>query len=185
MRKINQQGFSAVETLLIILIMIVIGFAGWYIGNANKDKNSNTNAKQTASSATTTPKQEVFKIPELGVQFPLPNDLKELTYKAQSSSEANSQILTTPEFSALAQKCGGDISEIGFANLFKKTGTYITGPAEGELGVLKQFDGYYITGGDPLYGLPCDQTVYDQLASMQGKLNRALATAFRSATKIN
>ncbi len=50
----NQQGFSSVEAILIVVIIAIIGFAGWYVYNANKKANNTIDtASQSNNSAQT------------------------------------------------------------------------------------------------------------------------------------
>ncbi|MDB5163620.1 MAG: hypothetical protein JWS12_237 [Candidatus Saccharibacteria bacterium] len=60
MKKLNSRGFSAVEGLLILVIVGIIGFVGWYVYKSNKDANKSlSNASQsTISSQTSTKKSE-------------------------------------------------------------------------------------------------------------------------------
>lgn len=44
----SEQGFSVVEALLIVLILVVIGFVGWYVKHAS-DTSYDTYNKATAS----------------------------------------------------------------------------------------------------------------------------------------
>jgi len=52
--KKNQQGFGAVEGLLIVVVVAVIAFVGWYIYNGNKKASNTYNAASTSSKVTTT-----------------------------------------------------------------------------------------------------------------------------------
>jgi hypothetical protein len=50
--KINEKGFSAVEGLLILIIVSIIGGAGWYVWNANnKAQDSLDNADASSSTS--------------------------------------------------------------------------------------------------------------------------------------
>jgi hypothetical protein len=66
--KTNQKGFSAVEGLLIFVVVGLIGFVGWYVWHSkNSTKNSSTTSSTTSTQPTTkdtTPKKEEFKLPE-------------------------------------------------------------------------------------------------------------------------
>src|SRR3989344_5613351 len=51
MMKKDQKGFSAVEGLLIIVVVSIIGFVGWYVVNKHKAAVNTTQATQTISTA--------------------------------------------------------------------------------------------------------------------------------------
>jgi cytoskeletal protein RodZ len=52
--KKNQKGFSAVEGLLILIIVGLIGFVGWYVWHANEKTNENLAAAITSSNSKAT-----------------------------------------------------------------------------------------------------------------------------------
>ncbi|MEO6761043.1 MAG: prepilin-type N-terminal cleavage/methylation domain-containing protein [Candidatus Saccharimonadales bacterium] len=54
MNKLNQQGFSLAESLLVIIIIAILGFAGWFVYSSQKSTNKtllNTNKSQLSSQA--------------------------------------------------------------------------------------------------------------------------------------
>lgn len=77
--KTNQSGFGITGILAIVAVVALLGFGGWYVWQAQTTKHSNqtktsadqtgANANTTNGSTATTQQQEVFKIPELGVEF--------------------------------------------------------------------------------------------------------------------
>lgn len=60
----NQRGFSTIEALLIIVVLGLIGFAGWFMWQKNND--NKTSDKQTKSSQKESPKEtkKTFTVPE-------------------------------------------------------------------------------------------------------------------------
>jgi uncharacterized protein (UPF0333 family) len=92
--KINQKGFSAVEGLLILVVIGIIGGAGWYVfksrSQATKSLDSANNttsyiAKQK-SQPKTTPTKQYLEVKEWGVKIPLTSDISDLTYQASKNS---------------------------------------------------------------------------------------------------
>lgn len=97
-KQLKQAGFGIAELAVIAIIVVAIVIGGWYVWHAQNAKNqaqgSNTQsasslqaqgqpgAKAPASSPTTTsdqaPKQNVFKLPELGVEFDVKDGLTPL-----------------------------------------------------------------------------------------------------------
>jgi hypothetical protein len=82
----NEKGFSLVEGLLVVLIVTVIGFAGWYVLNANKNVSTVKSDKQDTATTSedkdtnTTSQSKFFEIKELGVKFEQGDDLEGLYY---------------------------------------------------------------------------------------------------------
>jgi len=74
--KKNQSGFALIEGLLIILIIAIIGFGGYYVWHTQKqtDKTLDTAAatsQKAASTAAQAPAQKYLTIKEWGVKIPL------------------------------------------------------------------------------------------------------------------
>ncbi|HVX57052.1 MAG TPA: hypothetical protein VHA37_04935 [Candidatus Saccharimonadales bacterium] len=68
-RKLNQKGFTAVETLLVVIVLLLIGFIGYYVYHANhKEK------KPEAASKTTTAKTNQKKAADQTSTVALTND---------------------------------------------------------------------------------------------------------------
>lgn len=48
--KVDQRGIGAVNVLLIIIVVALIGFAGWYVAKGNNKKDGNTSQSQSDAS---------------------------------------------------------------------------------------------------------------------------------------
>lgn len=91
----NQKGFSAVETVLVGVIISIIGFAGWFVWNSQKQttktpNNSNkgstvvqTNKTTDSSTAQSTTTPVVVK--EWNVKFAIPDGIKAVGYEYDTS----------------------------------------------------------------------------------------------------
>lgn len=76
--KINQKGFAVVESLLVIVILVLVGFVGYYVWHSNQQTKATLDAasksatsspsKIVAKAPTTT--QKYFTIKEWGVEAP-------------------------------------------------------------------------------------------------------------------
>lgn len=96
--KRNENGFSAVEGLLIVIIIGIIGFVGWYVWHSKQttDKSA-TNSSSSTPAATNTSKTTSAQTPQAFVaQF-----LKD--YKAADKTKVNAAVTA-----ALSTKYGGD-----------------------------------------------------------------------------
>jgi predicted negative regulator of RcsB-dependent stress response len=57
MMKKNEKGFSAVEGVLILVILALIGFVGWYVWHSKNNTDKSLNAAANTTIATTAKKQ--------------------------------------------------------------------------------------------------------------------------------
>lgn len=75
--KKTQSGFALVESLLIILILVIIGFGGYYVWHSQKQTNktldtaATTSQKAASAAASNTSSQKYLTIKEWGVKVPL------------------------------------------------------------------------------------------------------------------
>ena len=100
--KTNQEGFSAVEAILIILIVGIISFAGWFVWNSqkqtsktidesNKSSSAATSTKKTtvsnatASSSTVQGTVNYVDVKDWGVKIPLSEGIKSISFKYDTS----------------------------------------------------------------------------------------------------
>ncbi|HVS58961.1 MAG TPA: hypothetical protein VHD60_04500 [Candidatus Saccharimonadales bacterium] len=77
----SEHGFAAVETILIIIILAIIGLTGWYVWHSkqNADKTLNT-ASQTTKNDTVAPQTSYLTVKEWSVKIPLSTDIKDAYY---------------------------------------------------------------------------------------------------------
>lgn len=103
MNKI-EDGFGAVEGLLIVIVILFVGFIGFYVWNSNSNNSKNTgqntqptNTIKPATKVTTdmpTPPADTatyVKITEWSVKIPVDSKTKGLSYKLGSSSPTGGQ----------------------------------------------------------------------------------------------
>lgn len=86
----NQKGFALIESLLIILILAVVGFGGYYVWNTQHDKTKAANSPKSSTPASTSPSStspSYFTIKEWGVRAPFSASLTpEYSISNQSGS---------------------------------------------------------------------------------------------------
>jgi prepilin-type N-terminal cleavage/methylation domain-containing protein len=105
--KDNQKGFGLIESLLVILIIAVIGFGGYYVWHTQRTK---TPTITTTISTPTASTQQYLTIKEWGVRVPMPSDvaMSDIYYVTGtdtldgSSSEVG---LASHKISALTSDC--------------------------------------------------------------------------------
>lgn len=128
----NQKGFTALEAILIIVIIAVVGFAGWYVYKANNKKDDNKTTTSQQANNTDGSKQEPAKenkktlsIKEWGVQAQYASD-QNLVYRI---NEAGSAFFSSTELKAQGGAgCSEENGGGGAIQRLKPTdGTYVDG----------------------------------------------------------
>lgn len=83
MKKLNAEGFSAIEGLLILVIIGIIGGVGWYVWEQNKVENVPKEINSNAVVETNETTEYTNK--ELGFSFTYPKKLGQLTLSEESN----------------------------------------------------------------------------------------------------
>lgn len=91
----RQQGFSALEGVLVILILVILGGAGWFVWDSNQKTKDSLNRAQQGSSASTgykagqkTPEGRIrYESSELGFAFVYPKEWGEVEIKGGRGEE--------------------------------------------------------------------------------------------------
>jgi type II secretory pathway pseudopilin PulG len=188
--KSGQKGFTVVETLLVLILVSIIGFTGYYVyhsrNNANVNYNNSANSSNVSTSSSSNSSKFVFK--EIGVQVQLPSSLKDLSYTVFQSDNGNPNLaLSTPEFVGALNKC--DPTTVGtknpaFAVITKQTGQFNQDENPG-VGKLKQFKDFWISTASP-NGIICADTATqqekDNFFTIFHDSSSVLRQAFQSAT---
>lgn len=123
-KKLNQKGFSAVEALLIVIILAILGGTGYYVYHANSKATDNQNKAQTdantaaphkknAKSAKSSSKQKYLTVTQWGVRFPYSGSD---TYTYRPNDDPSSISVVSANLSA---KYGCDSFGAGLIGRFK------------------------------------------------------------------
>ena len=144
----NQQGFSVIETLLVIVVIGILGFVGWFVWHAQQTTNKTlqtTNDTQTTN--TGTPKtRNTLKVPALRIELVnVPDNLKDLVFAVNLDDENGAQVdFSTATLTKLDPNCSptANVSDIGF--LGRGPGNSKSNQEVLHRVVVKQFDGFYI-----------------------------------------
>lgn len=180
--KRGQNGFGAIEALLFLILISILGFTGYYVYHTKNNTDSiYNNTTQTSNSTKAVSKSNTFVFKELGVQIELNDKLKGLTYYI--SPETGRTIISTDEFSAAYKKCSPDsTSKPDFAGIFKKSGQY---SLDDGVDLLKQFNGYYIGWLPNSVNIICTDPANDQPTNQVATdTNHAVKEAFKTATEV-
>lgn len=197
--KKNENGFGLVEVLLVILIIGLIGGAGYYIYNSKQNENdkSQLTVKQEDMDVKTST-GETFEFKELGVSIDASGAIENLKYDViPAVGQASEQYsLTTDEIDTLFTKCvkenGDKINDQYFSIIFKTEGNYADDLSAAQEAndrpsfpkLLKQFNGYYIAASNPTddrYGACMGTTNDAKYRAMIADAQKSLASAFEDA----
>src|SRR5712692_9976579 len=126
-REVKQRGFGAIRGVAFLVVAGVIVSAAWLAYSqyqkAHQVKQTNNAAVATPANTSTakTPvleqqaavatNQNVEKIPELGIQITVPDDIKDLKYQVstvtlKNGNQATLAFFSTAALTALDSKCG-------------------------------------------------------------------------------
>jgi Tfp pilus assembly protein PilV len=121
MRKLNQKGFSAVEGLLSLIVVLLIVFVGYYIYHAQKNANNTLSSaskvaqsspgsvKKLTQSSKTTSSQKYITIKEWGIKIPYGTNYN-FSYSLLDSNDAG---VTTDTLAAADANCTAANSAVG------------------------------------------------------------------------
>ncbi|MDB5185394.1 MAG: hypothetical protein JWN38_1202 [Candidatus Saccharibacteria bacterium] len=158
MRKFQKQqdGFSAVEAILLLVIVAIVGFVGWYVLNANQNtdevnaetRNTATAAASVAPTSKSTTAQKYLTIKEWGVRLPYGGtDTLSYTYGNSSVQVVSKQ---------LADKYGCTSFGAGIFSRNHGTDTLDSG-GQTYAAAAKANPSAYVHVGDYYYGFSHDQ----------------------------
>ncbi len=86
MKKLNQRGFSPIAILLALILVVLVGFTGYYVYNSQKKDDNKAvtpapaNAAATPSQPSAQDTQKYLVIKEWGVKIPLTAEIADANY---------------------------------------------------------------------------------------------------------
>lgn len=119
----TQKGFALIESLLIILILTIIGFGGYYVWHTQKQTDKTNSDTLKASQSTTVPSSDnspvaYLTIKEWGVRMKLSNETTSLYY-AIKPDDPNVAYLGFRTIDKIAPSCAAD--QHSLALIFRQT----------------------------------------------------------------
>jgi prepilin-type N-terminal cleavage/methylation domain-containing protein len=153
--KSGQKGFTVIETLLVLILISIIGFTGYYVWHTQKNTNSSYNnaAKSNSSTPASAETSNKFVFKELGVEFTLTDNLKGLSYATFNGSDYISDSAfkeALNECTDVNQTAAGDALAASYTAISKAKGQYPANANPIDYGaLLKQFPDFYISYGVP------------------------------------
>lgn len=115
----DQSGFGAIEVLLIIVVLGLIGFATWFFVNKRNDSKTASNTEQTATTDSTSTQPtdtSYFDIPELGVKLLLPQKIDGLYYAGLNNNTKAG--LSTYALANISEACDASQSALAYVGYF-------------------------------------------------------------------
>lgn len=137
--KNTQKGFGAVETVLIFVVVGIIGFAGWFVWNSQKQtdktltdaskgsssvsatKTSSTTSNTTDTTTTKTDTASYLVVKEWGIKIPMPSDDSSYAYSVQDSTDIWVTSQSLNQALAAAAKSAGEACGIAGIQVFRTT----------------------------------------------------------------
>lgn len=149
----NQKGFTAVEGLILLVVVGIIGFAGWHIASANKKSSQlNSASKSQSSTQSNLNKKSTTKAtqtPVAGATAPAPASTTTPTKKSSTSKSGSSSPAPTPTPAPPSATTSISISS---------DGCYVTANApQGYILDVLVYQGGH--GGEPEYTMPASGTL--------------------------
>lgn len=95
----HQHGFAAVEAILVIIVLGIVGFTGWFVYHSKQatDKTLSRTGKSTLPiekriTKSSTDSQKYLVIKEWGVEIPVSSMLADITYKITTYSDGGQSV---------------------------------------------------------------------------------------------
>jgi hypothetical protein len=189
----SEQGFSSVEAMLILVIIVLIGIIGWFVYKDHQTATNTTKTNVTAtnnhgpSTKTTTVKaaianQNVVKIPELGIELAVPDSIKDLVYATHNVTLTNGNPATYALFSTttltdLDSGCSVSFGPLG--SLEKASGQYPSSDPDNVVdygALVKQFSAFYISVNYPQAACSQSSSVEAIAQTQRGAFSAAQST---------
>lgn len=137
--KKNQQGFSVVESLLILVVVGIIGFVGWYVWQA---KNKTNKSPDTANQIST-PAEPIFnKLPSGWLEYKSDENGLRLGYPSEWGA-LDKTTLHTPDYQDNTKNLQGRLivmlsKKDGFTVVARKYGATIKPSSDGKSWIVSE-----------------------------------------------
>ncbi len=150
-RKLNQRGFSLVETSVVFVVIIMLATAAGIVAdrqNSNLSQQLKPNVIQLGTQPSThqsSPNTTTLELSSLGIDITVPNEISDLTYAAPNSDGGygvSTKSITTQDPNCVVT---GNNPPLGY--FFKGTGQY-TNTNDGKR-LARQFGTFYIAWAGP------------------------------------
>jgi uncharacterized protein (UPF0333 family) len=200
--KFNQNGFGAIEGLLVIIALTLIVGVGFYVMNGNKDTKTATTANSASRQTAADTSKEYIIVPGLNTKIVRNEKNLKLQFSEQIAGDTKYTLVNTDELVNAYKKCieSSDPSQfmtptaddlIRDADKFgpgltREEGDYEASTATRmtSANVLKQLPDYYISMNAPIGCESEDTLAQDKFNAAYASLNTAVKQAFSSAEQL-
>lgn len=186
--KKNQKGFSAVEILISVVVIGLIGAVGWLVydrQSASKDTDNDqttTTQEEKSEEETTKTNGNTVKFTELGVQISVPDEIKDIVYVIEKQTDHRGKEviyarLTTRSLQASFSDCDAEGSSIGV--IAKGLGTL---PTDDEAHMYyggsftKQYGDFFVTYEESHAACADSEASTEQQQSQMSLLEKSMTT---------
>lgn len=95
MKKLSQSGIAVVELAVVLVVLVALGGAGYYVWHSHKANNNNTTATTTSSSSYQSPSTSVPAAPQVNSASDLNSAMSALNQTNVTAGNTDSSQLST------------------------------------------------------------------------------------------
>lgn len=157
--KNEQKGFTVVELLVVIAVLVVVGFVGYFIGTHHGSTKTSTltsaSTQSPTSSSSSPPSQstpthtqtqtssnQYLTVSQLGIRLPLSSGIQDLVYSLQPGSSSDTLYFSTKSLDAASPSCTPSATSTGAFGAVTVSSTPLSSAQYGSL--YANANGYYI-----------------------------------------
>jgi len=184
----KQQGFAVLEALLILIVLGILGFTGWFVYHSKQatDKtlastgNSSVGTSKVPVSSKTSTKpvppssQTYLAITEWGVKLQTSSS-DQIIYMKDSASQSDSMVFTTKKAEAIGGYCTLAKDGLGTVTRYAQAQTFTASPPE-SLNSGKPINGYYYYFSHPQSQCALHESDFSTIAAESKVVSAATET---------
>lgn len=195
--KLNRNGFTVAEGLLMAIAVTLIAFVGFYVSNANKESSkiqTESAASQSKQAEKGAAEKRYLRLTELGVKIPVDDSIKDVNYIFNDTvPDEKSATLTSVKFTKAVEQCRkgqpAANNPVPIMQVVRYDGQYDPNAAPAQVysdGLLKQFPEFYLeaVNFDGGYCEGADSPEAEKVTALYTVLKSDLKAAFKNAEAI-
>ena len=114
----KQSGFTAIEIVMALVIVSLIGVVSWQAVKGHQKATSNTSTTSVTASPSGAAASDFLKIPELGVKLALSASIKDAYYSMQTVNGQPIAYMSLRSLDAIDANCAADKSSTAAVTYF-------------------------------------------------------------------
>lgn len=176
--KKNQQGFSLIEIMLLLFVVVLISGLGYFVWNQNNSSNQNPASQGSSNSGSNTQNSQTaatkyLEIKEWGVKFPLSDTIADAVYAPSNDTTRRMDLSTA---SLANTDCG--VTGSATPGLYRFSDVTSSPDYDDRAVTLKEdavkIGDYYFTYANPQAMCSEDTKVQDQASSNAAAFDDAI-----------